>query len=72
MSLASIRSTARHARPSPSPCRWPLGVPVWVLREMVPVQGERVRGFQWIVAYASGVLIAAVGGGAWMLMALSA
>jgi len=45
--------------------------PVLELREMVPAEGERVRGFQWVLAYAAAVLIAAVGGGAWMLLALS-
>ncbi|MGY5884675.1 M48 family metalloprotease [Modestobacter lacusdianchii] len=46
--------------------------PVLELREMVPTEGTRVRGFQWIVAYALGLAIAAVGGGAWMFQALSA
>jgi hypothetical protein len=46
--------------------------PVLELREMVPADGERVRGFQWVVAYALSVLIAAVGGAAWMVIALAA
>ncbi|GAB4081832.1 M48 family metalloprotease [Modestobacter muralis] len=45
--------------------------PVLELREMVPADGARVRGFQWVVAYALSVLIAAAGGAAWMVISLA-
>ncbi|WP_228395497.1 hypothetical protein, partial [Modestobacter roseus] len=46
--------------------------PVLELRELVPERGARVRGVQWIAAYLVAALIAAVGGGAWMYLSLSA
>ena len=45
--------------------------PVLELRELVPAGGRRIRGFQWVVAYAFGVLLAAAGGAVWMSMALT-
>ena len=46
--------------------------PVLELRELVPAEGTRVRGFQWVTAYAVSVLITLAGGGAWLLISLSA
>ncbi|WP_222193059.1 M48 family metalloprotease [Modestobacter italicus] len=46
--------------------------PVLELRELVPDRGARVRGFQWVAAYAVSVLIAAAGGAAWLLLSLGA
>ncbi len=45
--------------------------PVLELRELVPAQGRRVRGFVWVVAYALSVLLALVGGIAWWLQTLA-
>ena len=45
--------------------------PVLELRELVPAGGRRIRGFQWVVAYASGLLIAAAGGTVWMFLSLT-
>lgn len=45
--------------------------PVLELRELVPAEGTRVRGFMWVMAYALSVLIALAGGLAWSLQALA-
>jgi hypothetical protein len=44
--------------------------PVLELRELVPAEGKRVRGFTWVVAYAMSILIALAGGVAWWLQSL--
>jgi Zn-dependent protease with chaperone function len=44
--------------------------PVLELRELVPAEGRRVRGFSWVVAYAVSVLLAIGGGAVWLAMVL--
>lgn len=44
--------------------------PVLELRELVPAQGGRVRGFAWVAAYVLSLGIALAGGIAWWLLAL--
>ena len=46
--------------------------PVLELRELVPAQGRRVRGFAWVAAYALSLVLALAGGVAWWLLALPA
>lgn len=43
--------------------------PLLELRELVPADGSRVRGFLWAVAYLSAAVLAVVGGVAWSLLA---
>ncbi|GAB3314492.1 hypothetical protein GCM10027451_29500 [Geodermatophilus aquaeductus] len=44
--------------------------PVLELRELLPSEGRRVRGFSWVVAYVLSVGITVVGGAAWWLLSL--
>lgn len=46
--------------------------PVLELRELVPAEGRRIRGFSWVVAYAASALVAVAGGGAWLALVLTA
>jgi Zn-dependent protease with chaperone function len=42
--------------------------PLLELRELVPAEGPRVRGFQWVAAYALAALLAVGGAVAWVLI----
>jgi len=46
--------------------------PVLELRKLRAADGTTVRGFLWVGAYLLGVGAAVVGGGLWMVLALTA
>ena len=46
--------------------------PVLELRELVPAEGRRVRGFTWAVSYAGSLLLIAGGGVGWSMLSAAA
>ena len=42
--------------------------PLLELRELVPAEGRRVRGFQWVAVYQLSALLAVAGATAWVLV----